>query len=142
MEIRNIKNSNNIGVFATKKYNKDDLIYTLTGKIHDKQIEGTICVGNNMYICDKEYGMYINHSIDPNITIHNKEIFALHDININDELVFNFDNEKLEKYFLPDFGKTIHFTLPPLHMINHYNFITQTVELPKTSNELLEKIKI
>lgn len=93
MEIRNIKNSNEKGLFATKKYKQGDKVHTLTGEIFDNPTRETIRIGNNRHIYDN-YGIFINHSFEPNIEIYYDEIFALRDINIDDELVFDYNKNE------------------------------------------------
>lgn len=53
----------------------------------------TIHIGNDKHIYD-DYGIFIDHSFEPNIKIHHDEIFALHDINIDDELTFNYNENE------------------------------------------------
>ena len=45
----------------------------------------------NQYIYDK-YGIYINHSFNSNICIRGCELIALCDIEIDDELFFNYND--------------------------------------------------
>ena len=93
MEVKNIKNSTEKGLFATKNYKQGDKVHTLTGEIFDKPTRETIRIGNNRHIYDN-YGIFINHSFDPNIHIHHDEMFALRDINIGDELTFDYNKNE------------------------------------------------
>jgi hypothetical protein len=91
MEVR----ENNIGkgLYATKKYLKDEIIHKLSGKIYDNPTRETIYIGNNKHIYD-EYGIFINHSFTPTVYICETNVIALIDINENDEITFNYnDNE-------------------------------------------------
>jgi hypothetical protein len=95
MEIANSKFVDGKGLFATKKYLKNEIIFKLEGKIYDYPTRETIYIGNSKHIYD-EFGIYINHSFDPNVWIshENHSVVALSDIDIGDELTFNYnDNE-------------------------------------------------
>jgi hypothetical protein len=93
MEIKNIGNTNEKGLFATKKYTKDERVHTLIGEIYDKPTRETIRIGYGRHIYDN-YGIFLNHSFNPNIYIIYSEICALQDINIGDELVFNYNKNE------------------------------------------------
>ena len=148
MEIKNIGNTNEKGLFATKKYTKDERVHTLIGEIYDKPTRETIRIGYDRHIYDN-YGIFINHSFNPNIYIIYSEIFALQDINIGDELVFNYNENEgtmanpfyVDGIFVcgnsefdisppVDFGKKITYNFKPAYIINDYNYITLTVEIP------------
>ena len=93
MEIKNIGNSSEKGLFATKKYTKGERVHTLIGKIYDKPTRETIRIGYGRHIYDN-YGIFINHSFNPNIAILYDKIITLHNINIGDELVFNYNENE------------------------------------------------
>ena len=93
MEIRNSINGGK-GLFATKKYLKDEIIYVLSGKIYDEPSRETIHIGDNKHIYD-DYGIYINHSFTPNIYVNNYELIALRDINIDEEIMFNYNDTEI-----------------------------------------------
>jgi hypothetical protein len=82
------------GLYATKKYIENEIIYTLTGKIYDYPTRETIHIGNNKHIYD-EYGKFINHSFTPTVKINNINIIALRNININDEITFNYNENEI-----------------------------------------------
>lgn len=93
MEIKTSTITTGKGLFATKKYKSGEIVYKLTGNIQNFPTRETIHIGNNKHIYD-EYGMFINHSFNPNIFIDDCKMIACVDININDELTFNYnDNE-------------------------------------------------
>lgn len=94
MEIRNSKITNGKGLFSTKKYKKGEIIYVLSGEIFDKPTRETIHIGNNQHIYDK-YGIYINHSFNPNILVKGYELIALCDIDIGEELFFNYNDTEI-----------------------------------------------
>ena len=153
MEIKNIGNSSEKGLFATKKYRKGERVHTLIGEIYDKPTRETIRLEYDRHIHDN-YGKFINHSFNPNIYIYGNRIFALHDINIDDELVFNYNenegtllnpfyvngiivcgNSELDTANAPGFGEKLTHNFRTAHSINNYNYITLTVEIPS----ILEK---
>jgi hypothetical protein len=94
MEIRYSKLTGEKGLFSTKKYKKGELLYILSGDIFDKPTRETIHIGGNKHIYDK-YGIYINHSFNPNICIRGSELIALCDIEIDDELFFNYNDTEI-----------------------------------------------
>lgn len=93
MEIKNTTITPEKGLFATKKYTSGELVHVLKGEIFDFPTRETIHIGNNKHIYD-EYGIFINHSFNPNIFIDGDKMIAIVDIEIGDELTFNYnDNE-------------------------------------------------
>lgn len=94
MEIRNSVITGEKGLFSTKKYKKNELVYILSGDIYDKPSRETIHIGNNKHIYDK-YGIYINHSFNPNIKIDGCNVIAVCDINIDEELFFNYNDSEI-----------------------------------------------
>ncbi len=94
MEIRTSNMVTGKGLFATKKYLKDEIVHTLTGRIFDHPTRETIHIGNNQHIYD-DFGIYINHSFTPNIYVNGVNLIALTDIEINDEIVFNYNDTEI-----------------------------------------------
>lgn len=95
MEVRNSTNVEGLGLFTTDSYKAGDLVYTLSGKIYDYPMRETIHIGGNKHIYD-EYGIFINHSFTPNIRIDGLHVVALKDINVGDELVFNYNDNEID----------------------------------------------
>jgi len=95
MEIRN----NNIvcgkGLYATKSYQSGEIVFVLTGNICDSPTRETIHIGNNKHIYD-ENGIFINHSFCPSTRIDSTNVIALHDIQIDDEITFNYNDSELK----------------------------------------------
>lgn len=93
-----VKDSNDIaggkGLFATKNYSQGEIIHTLTGEILNYPTRETIHIGNNKHIYD-EYGIYINHSFEPNIIICENNIIALNNIQSGDEIKFNYNDSEI-----------------------------------------------
>jgi hypothetical protein len=94
MEIRDSKLTGEKGLFSTKSYEKGEIIYILSGEIFDKPTRETIHIGNNQHIYDKN-GIYINHSFNPNIVVRGKQLIALCDINIDEEILFNYNDTEI-----------------------------------------------
>jgi len=95
MEIRN----NNIvcgkGLYATKSYQSGEIVFVLTGNICDSPTRETIHIGNNKHIYD-ENGIFINHSFCPSTRIDSTNVVALHDIQIDDEITFNYNDSEIK----------------------------------------------
>ena len=96
MEIRNIckKDFEGKGLFSTKEYRKDEVIFELSGEIFSSPSRETIHIGNDKHIYDT-YGIFINHSFNPNIRIENVKVIALKDIQEDDEFVFDYNENEI-----------------------------------------------
>ena len=94
MEIKDSQITGEKGLFSTKTYKKGEIIYILSGEIFDKPTRETIHIGNNQHIYDK-YGIYINHSFHPNIVVKGTHLIALYDINIGEEILFNYNDTEI-----------------------------------------------
>ena len=94
MEVKNSKQIDGLGLFATKKYNKGDTIFVLKGQETNYPTRESIYVGNNTHILD-QMGQYINHSFEPTTQIQGYNVVALIDINENDEITFNYNENEL-----------------------------------------------
>jgi hypothetical protein len=94
MEVQNSKTATGKGLFATKEYKIGEIVFILSGKLYDSPIRETIHIGNNTHIYD-EFGIFINHSFTPNISINYLNVIALVDIFVGDELVFNYNETEI-----------------------------------------------
>jgi hypothetical protein len=94
MEIRKSTSTNGEGLFSMREYKKGDILHILCGVIFDEPTRETIHIGDNRHIYDK-FGIYINHSFNPNIYINGRELIALRDIKIDDELFFNYNDTEM-----------------------------------------------
>lgn len=94
MEVKNSKQIDGLGLFATKKYNKGTTIFVLKGEETNYPTRESIYVGNNTHILD-QMGQYINHSFEPTTQILGYNVVALTDINENDEITFNYNENEL-----------------------------------------------
>jgi hypothetical protein len=84
-----------LGLYATKIYKKDEIIYTMSGNLLTTPTSKSIHIGGNMHLEDT-YGQYINHSFNPNIRIEANKLIAIKDINMYDEITFNYNESELE----------------------------------------------
>jgi hypothetical protein len=94
MEVQFNKEINGNGLFATKYYKKSEIVFTLSGEKFNKPTKYTIHIGNNIHIYDKN-GIFINHSFTPTVYINNYDVIALVDIQINDEITFNYNDSEI-----------------------------------------------
>ena len=97
MEVRYNNIIKGYGLYATQKYNKNDIIFVLSGNEYDKPSRETIHIGNNKHIYDQN-GIFINHSFTPTIYIDKYNVVALVDIeNGNDRSEIYKLAERMEK---------------------------------------------
>lgn len=91
MEIKNNNDFN--GLYGTKRYMKDTEIYKLVGDIVNKPTRTSIEIGPDIHIEDDK-GRFMNHSFDPSCKIHNGFIYSIKDLEIGDELTFNYNSSE------------------------------------------------
>ena len=87
------------GLYSTQKYKSGTSIHILKGTILQKPTRTSIEIDTDKHIED-EIGKYMNHSFSPNCKIENGEIITIDDIEVNDELTFNY-NETESKLAYP-----------------------------------------
>jgi SET domain-containing protein len=83
------------GLFAKRSWKKDDIVFVLHGDISDTPSKYSIHIGDNLHIIDK-YGSFMNHSFDPNARVNKINIVAIKDINIGDEITFDYNSTELQ----------------------------------------------
>lgn len=83
------------GIYATKTYKLNEIVYVMTGKLLNIPTQKSIHIGDNMHLEDK-FGQYINHSFDPNVRIESNKLIAIKDIDIYDEITFNYNDSEVE----------------------------------------------
>ena len=100
MEVQYIHRVKGEGLVATQFYEQNQVVRVLEGEIKDKPDKYSIEIGENKHITD-EYGIYINHSFDPNTKIEDNKVIAIKNIKINDEITFNYNHSenKMENPF-------------------------------------------
>lgn len=94
MEVKHSEKINGLGLFATKQYKKDDIIFALKGEETNYPTRESIYVGNNTHVLD-QMGQYINHSFEPTTHIQGYNVVALIDMNENCEITFNYNENEL-----------------------------------------------
>ena len=94
MEVKSNEQIGGLGLFATKQYPKGDIIFVLKGEETNYPTRESIYVGNNTHVLD-QMGQFINHSFEPTTQIQGYNIVALVDVNINDEITFNYNENEL-----------------------------------------------
>jgi hypothetical protein len=87
-----------LGIYATKTYKTVDVVHVMTGKISNIPTHKSIHIGDNMHLED-DFGKYINHSFDPNVKVVNNKLIAIKDIDIYDEITFNYNDSELEMVY-------------------------------------------
>jgi hypothetical protein len=85
------------GVYSSKIYKVGDVVRTLCGELNNYPTQKSIHIGNNVHVTD-EYGQYINHSFDPNVRVVSNNLVAIKNININDEITFNYNDSEIEMH--------------------------------------------
>lgn len=94
MEIKKSNHIDGLGVFVSKSYKKNDIIFVLDGVLVNNPTRESIHIGNNRHIIDK-IGSFINHSFKPNIKIDGKNVVALKNIEIGEEIFFNYNDSEI-----------------------------------------------
>ena len=77
------------GIFATEFIVENQIVWTLEGVPVDKPTRSTIYIGNGQHV-DDPYGIYFNHSFNPNCKIDGRRVLSLVDIQKGDELTFDY----------------------------------------------------
>lgn len=84
-----------LGIYSEKSYKIGEIVRTMSGKMSNIPTQISIHIGDNMHLED-EIGQYINHSFDPNIRVESNKLIAIKDINIYDEITFNYNDTEVE----------------------------------------------
>ncbi len=84
-----------LGIYAEQCYKSGEIIRLLSGRMSNIPTQKSIHIGDNMHIED-EIGQYINHSFDPNMRVEGNKLIAIKDINIYDEITFNYNDTEIE----------------------------------------------
>ena len=81
-------------LITTQCYKMNEVVRKLSGPISSYPTRTSIQIGDQQHVEDC-YGAYSNHSFTPTTKIHNGCIIAIVDMNIGDEITFNYnDTEK------------------------------------------------
>ena len=87
------KNNGFNGLFSTEDFLENTIIHRLDGPIYETPSRTTIEIGVNKHV-DDEFGIYMNHSFEPNCIIKDECIVSLKSIKIGDELTFNYNENE------------------------------------------------
>ena len=87
------KNNGFNGLFSTEDFPENTIIHRLDGPIYETPSRTTIEIGVNKHVDDK-FGIYMNHSFEPNCIIKDECIVSLKSIKIGDELTFNYNKNE------------------------------------------------
>ena len=82
------------GAFATQKFKTGETVRELSGRLYNNPTRTSIHIGNNMHVED-DLGRYINHSFEPNVKVEINKLIAIKDINIHDEITFNYNETEV-----------------------------------------------
>jgi len=82
------------GVFATQPFKTGETVRELSGRLYNNPTRTSIHIGNNMHVED-DLGRYINHSFEPNVKVEINKLIAIKDINIHDEITFNYNETEV-----------------------------------------------
>ena len=80
------------GIRLFKIVPKDDIVFVLTGPVKDTPCKYSIEIGENRILDDD--GVFMNHSFDPSCKIDGKNVVAVKNILIGDELCFNYNESE------------------------------------------------
>ena len=89
-----VKHNPPFGVYSTKTYKFNEIVHVMTGQMSNIPTQKSIHIGDNMHLLD-EFGQYINHSFEPNVKVVNNKLIAIKDIDIYDEITFNYNDSEL-----------------------------------------------
>ena len=88
------------GVFSKNDFEKNQCIWSLYGIVQTVPTRTTIHIGDNKHVDDK-FGIYFNHSFEPNCAIIGQHVIALRDIPADSHLTFDYTSS--EKYISSPF---------------------------------------
>lgn len=81
------------GLYATKYYQLNSIVFELEGPIVSEPTRESIRIGENKHIIDSN-GIYMNHSFDPTCKIDGNCVKAIKNIYPGDELNFNYNQSE------------------------------------------------
>ena len=93
MQVCNCERVNGKGLFSLKYVPKGNIVFILSGHIKDTPCKHSIEIGKNKHILDKN-GIFMNHSFYPSCKINDNNVVAVKNINIGDELCFNYNESE------------------------------------------------
>lgn len=93
MQVKDCERVGGKGLFSLRFVPKGDIVVVLTGPVEDTPSRYSIEIGENLHIIDDE-GKFMNHSFDPCCKIDGKNVVAVKDIHIGDEICFNYNDSE------------------------------------------------
>lgn len=91
LEIRNSPaTAGGKGLFTSMRHEAGRVVHVLSGEVLDAPTRETIHIGEGRHIYD-EFGIFMNHSFQPNVEIRGVEVVALRDIAADEELTFDYN---------------------------------------------------
>ena len=83
------------GVFATRKINKNTIIFKMHGEFINKPTQTSVQIGEGMHIEDALAGL-VNHSCEPTAKVDRQlhAFMSLRDIEPNEEITFNYNSNE------------------------------------------------
>lgn len=90
MEIKYCERVGEQALFSLEKHLTGEIVFQLDGEIKNTPTKYTIEISKTEHIIDK-WGIYMNHSFDPSTKIIGRNVVARYDINIGDEINFNYN---------------------------------------------------
>lgn len=108
MEIKSVGDMR--GLFATKTYTKGEVVLRIEGDVLSTPTRTTIQIAPNTHVDVDAPGKYINHSCNANCFVRKRELIAINDIAIGDEITFNYqenEDELAHPFICKDCGKMI-----------------------------------
>lgn len=82
------------GLFTTTCHEAGQVVHILTGETFAAPTRETIHIGNGLHIYD-EFGIFMNHSFQPNVKICGTHVIALRNISAGEELTFDYNASEI-----------------------------------------------
>jgi hypothetical protein len=95
--------------YARFSFASGELVYTVRGEATAERCRSSIEIAPGEHVVDP-YAQYVNHSFAPNLRLEGRQMFALRDIAIGDELTFNYletESEIAAPFVCHDTGKPV-----------------------------------
>lgn len=83
------------GLFTTTCHEAGQVVHVLTGETFAAPTRETIHIGNGLHIYD-DFGIFMNHSFQPNVEIRGTQVVAVRDIAAGEELTFDYNASEID----------------------------------------------
>lgn len=94
MEVKHNPKIGENGLFASRVFEKDEIVHILRGQELNFPTRESVHVGDNVHIVDPD-ASFMNHSFEPSVTIDGRRVVALRRIQIGEEITFNYNSTEL-----------------------------------------------